>query len=122
MTRLLVLFLLALSAFAQSPFDGNWDFSMSGPSGEAISAAMTLKSDGAKLSGSIAFGEDRKFELQDGSIDGNKIKFVIKRERSSGGTMVYNMSATLEGDTLKGTTATDMDGNPVSSEWSAKKK
>lgn len=106
---------------AATDVSGEWIFRMPTPNGE-MEAALTLKVDGAKLTGTFVFNENRKLEISNGTVDGNKLKFTVKRDRPSGGFMVYEMTGIVEGDTIKGSTKTDMDGQEVTSEWSAKRK
>lgn len=117
---LLSLLTSAVCLWAQDGVSGEWLFKMQAPQGE-VDGQMVLKADGAKLSGSITMGE-RKFEITDGSVNGKAVKWTIKRARPDGGTMVYQMSGTIEGAEIKGTTKTDVGGQEATSDWSAKKK
>ena len=47
---------------------------------------------------------------------------MVRRDRPQGGTRVYRMSGRMVDGVLKGKTDTEMDGNPVSNEWTAKRK
>jgi len=50
------------------------------------------------------------------------MNFTVRRDRQQGGFMVYKMSGTIDGGQIKGKTETEMDGQPVTQEWSAKRK
>ncbi len=104
-----------------SRVDGEWAFRMPTPNGE-VEASLTLKSEGGHLSGTFVFPENRRLEIQEGTVDGKSLKFTVRRDRQAGSAMVYKMSGTLEGDQIKGTTETSMDGQSVSESWSAKRK
>ncbi len=104
-----------------SPFDGAWIFSMSSPQGD-VPADLTMKMENGKLTGTFVFEGGRKLEIVDGTVNGKTATFTVKRDRPSGGTMVYKMTGTVDGNNIKGTTATEMDGQAANAEWSAKRK
>ena len=118
-----VLFLLACAAIAQAAdLSGEWLFRMGGPNGETVEAQLTLKVEDQRLTGSFVFPEGRKLEVQDGTVNGNTLKFVVKRERPQGGTATYKMAGSWEGGSIKGTAETDMFGQTAKAEWSASRK
>lgn len=100
---LMLTLLTALSSCAaapsSSPADGVWDFSMSGPFG-AVTATVTMATDGEALTGSFDLGGGRSWSIDDGVANGNEISFSIDRD---GSPLIYNMSATIEGDSAAGT-------------------
>ncbi len=87
---------------AQSSADGTWDFTMASPFG-SVDATVTMKTDGNKLSGEFDLGEGRKLTIEEGSIQGNTISFRITREGAM--TMIYEMSADIDGNSISGTAA-----------------
>ena len=89
-------------AWADSVVDGNWDFTMSSPFGQ-VSAKVSMKAEGDKLTGAFDLGGDRLLEIEDGTIEGNTISFSITREGAM--TMTYVMSASVDGDAVAGTAA-----------------
>ncbi|HWR52599.1 MAG TPA: class I SAM-dependent methyltransferase [Bryobacteraceae bacterium] len=101
--------------------DGDWNFRMPSPSGE-VEAALTLKTEGNRLAGTFVFGENRKLHIQDGTVEDNKLRFTVRRDRAEGGVMVYKMTGTVDGAQIRGETETEMDGQPITQEWSAKRK
>lgn len=120
MIQIAVLFLATL--FQQPAVDGNWLWKTIGADGaDTPEAPLTLKTDGKKLTGAFDAGPDRKLIIENGEVDGNHLKFTVKRTRPDGSTMVYTMSAVVEGDAIKGEVSTDMDGNKVDSTWSARR-
>jgi len=84
---------------AASPVDGNWDFTMSSPFG-AVNATVIMVTDGDTLTGSFNLGEGRTWAIEDGVANGNAISFRIDRD---GSPMVYDMTATIEDDSIAGT-------------------
>jgi SAM-dependent methyltransferase len=115
------LYFWTVPAQKAAALDGEWAFRMPTPNGE-MEAKLILKTEGERVSGTFFFPEDRRLEIQDGKLSGNQMNFIVRRNRPSGGVMVYRMSGTVEGDEIKGKTETDMDGQPVTEEWSAKRK
>jgi len=101
--------------------DGEWTYRMPTPNGE-LEARLVLKTEGKTLGGTFFFPENRRLEISEGTIKGNQMKFTVRRDRQSGGVMIYKMAGTVEGDQIKGSTETDMDGQAVTQEWSAKRK
>lgn len=109
----LMLACTSLVAGAASPADGSWTFTMSSPMG-TVDATVELKAEGDKLTGKFDLGSGRVWAVEDGTITGNDIAFVLKRDRPSGGSMSYAMKGTIKGDAIVGSAAA-MD-NTV--EWS----
>lgn len=99
---ILTMGLLAPLAWADSAVDGEWDFAMSSPFGE-VNAKVNMKVDDGKLSGGFDLGEGRVLEIQEGMVDGDKLSFSITRKGMM--TMTYQMSASVDGDSVSGTAA-----------------
>ena len=97
---LIVTVLFAPIAWAQSPIDGTWDFSMSSPFG-TVDAKVTMTADDGKLNGEFDLGGGRKLTIEEGTFDGNTIAFRITREGQM--TMTYVMNANVNGDSISGT-------------------
>ncbi len=87
------------SAPASSPANGSWDFTMSSPFGEAVEAKVTMAADGGTLNGSFDLGNGRLLAIENGVVTDSQISFSIQRD---GSDMVYEMSATIEGNTATG--------------------
>lgn len=94
-----------LSACTTSPstsaIDGTWDFTMSSPFG-AVSATVTMVVDGGTLNGSFDLGTGRTWQIEEGVVNGDEISFRIDRDGSS---MIYDMTATVDGDSVTGAAA-----------------
>lgn len=93
---------------------------METPNGN-VPVAIDLKTEGNRLTGTIAAG-DQSFTIENGTVTGSAIKFTFKRARPQGGTMNYEVSATVNGATMKGATVADMDGQKVTQDWEAKRE
>ena len=91
------LFLVRSIAFAQS-VDGEWTTGLRTREPDRQIITLTLKSDGNRLIGTIlAF---RPIPLE-GSIEGNALKIRLRVPTATGGELLVNYIATLEGDELK---------------------
>lgn len=113
-----ILAALPLAAHAEDQVSGQWTYRMDTPMGES-KAALTLKAEDGKLTGKFVFEGNRVLEIMDGTVEGNSLKFTVKRDRQSGGSMTYRMSGKVDGKTIKGTaTAAEMaEGGEMT--WSA---
>ena len=103
----------ALVLFAGLAFgaaiDGKWVSERKmNRNGEEMTIVQTfdLKSDGAKLTGTVSMAmgtmEPRSSEIKDGKLDGNKFSFKTVMTTPNG-EMVSVYEGTVEGDALKGT-------------------
>jgi hypothetical protein len=97
----LVVTLLSLSSSlsAQNSVDGFWDFSMGGPFGN-VTAVVDLFSDGTDLIGQFELSDGQVWPIDNGTVNGNSISFDLVRGNSG---VVYQMSATIQGDQAIGT-------------------
>ena len=119
--RTLLMLLMSAGLLLAQDLAGSWGFHMDSPNGE-VQAEMTLHVDGGKVTGMMVFPGDRKFNVENGRWDGKELKFTVRRDRPQGGTMVYELKATLDGGKLKGTSETTMDGQSASQQWWAQRK
>lgn len=97
-TLVLVLAAFALSAFA-GDVSGKWKYSFTTPNGDTRESSMTLKADGAKLTGTME-GRGGSVEIQEGKVDGDNISFVVVRN-FNGNEVKINYKGALKGDELK---------------------
>ena len=124
--KLLFVFAILLAvAFVAAAADvsGKWTYEQPGRGGNPVTVTITLKADGAKLTGTVlgGFGGGGRgrgrggdngsaaptpppaptpVEISDGKVDGNTITFTVKREGPNG-TMTTSYKGTLDGDTLQ---------------------
>lgn len=88
---------LAVVAFA-ADVTGKWTYETQGRNGPQT-ATMTLKADGANLTGTVS-GRGGDTEISNGKVDGNNISFEVTRE-FNGNKFTMKYSGTLSGDELK---------------------
>lgn len=89
----------AATSLAESPADGQWNFHMSSQMG-TVDAVVTMLTQDGTLTGEFDLGNGRKWAIEEGTIEGNQIKFNINRD---GAAMTYIMAATIEGNQVNGT-------------------
>lgn len=101
---------------------GDWVATIPGPNGEPVEMPFSLKQDGARLTGKFERPDGRSLELKEGKVEGARISWVLKRDRPDGSSMTYEMTGALESGRISGKAKTDMGGNPVTIDWSAKRR
>jgi hypothetical protein len=65
--------------------------------------------------------QGRETPIEEGKIKGDEISFQVTRE-IQGNKMVTKYSGKVSGDTIKGKTETERDGQTRSRDWEAKKQ
>jgi hypothetical protein len=111
---------LAVAAAAQSPADGKWTFTMDSQMGQ-VNGQVELKSENGKLTGTFVLDGGRMLQITNGTVSGNDLAFDLVRDRPSGGTMTYNMTGKVDGDTINGVARADMGGQTVELPWVMKR-
>ena len=127
---LFVMTILLVASFALMAADvsGKWTFEQPGRGGNpGRPVTITLKADGAKLTGSVpgfarGGGEaPPPTEITDGKVDGNNVSFTVKRE-FNGNAMVTKYEGTVSGDEMKlKIIRNGQDGTPMTNEVTAKR-
>ena len=115
---LICLFAVAGLALAQAKVDGKWTAEIAGGRGAQM-VTITLKADGAKLTGSTQGGRGGEVAIEDGSVSGNTVKFKTK-QMGRGGEQVFNWTGTVSGDEIK-FTRTIEGGQGMPQEFTAKR-
>ena len=101
MKRILVCFLLAVAAAAiamAADVTGKWTGTLTQENGEAHTALLVLKQDGAAITGTAGPDENEQLPIQTGKIDGNKVVLEISPNEGA----IYHLELVLDGDHLKG--------------------
>ena len=126
---LFVVTIALVFAFAAMAADvtGKWTFEQPGRGGgPGRPVTITLKQDGAKLTGSVpgmGRGGDNPpppTEITDGKVDGDKVSFTVKRE-FNGNSMVTKYEGTVSGDEMKLKITRDTQNGPMTNDVVAKK-
>src|SRR5262245_8373524 len=116
----LVLVFTGAAVAADSP-TGTWKWSIMGQGGQARETTLKLKLEGDKLTGSVAGrqgGQDTPIE--DATFKDGTVSFKITRERNNM-KFVTKYSGKLSGDSIKGKSESERDGQTRSTDWEAKR-
>jgi len=114
---LVCLFAIASVALAQNAVDGKWTAEITTQRGPQ-NMTLTLKADGDKLSGTVEGGRGGAIPIEEGTIQGNTIKFKQKQQ-GRGGEVVMMYTGTVKGDEIAFSRQAEGQGTPV--EFTAKK-
>ena len=117
----MVVMSVGLSAMAADA-TGTWKWTMQGrQGGQGREVSLKLKQDGEKLTGSLGGGQNQT-EIKEGKIDkeGN-LSFNVTRKGRNDQEMTTKYSGKLDGDTIKGKTEMERNGQTQSRDWEAKR-
>jgi hypothetical protein len=121
-----LLFVVAFVAMA-ADVTGKWTYQAPGRGGDMMSVTITLKQDGATLTGSVpGFGRGGQAppqEISNGKVDGDKVYFEVKRVTPNG-EFVTKYEGAVSGDTLKlkVTRPGRGGGDPTTNEYTANRE
>lgn len=105
---------------AAAGVDGEWAFHATASSRE-VDARLTLKSESSRLTGTLAVSGERSVPIQEGTIEGNAVSFVVRWESASGNVTIYKAKGTMDGNQISGSIYMGADStNPVA-QWTAKR-
>jgi hypothetical protein len=118
----LVLAFVATAGLAQAQDKpnptGTWKWTVNF-GGQDIDLTLKLKLEGDKLTGAMV-RDDQETAIQDGKFKDGSLSFTVVRERN-GQKFTVKYNAKLSGDTLKGTSEIDRDGEKMTRDWEAKR-
>jgi hypothetical protein len=113
---------LVATARAEDKSDptGTWKWSMPGRGGQTQEATLKLKLDGGKLTGAIVGRDGKETPIENASYKDGEVSFEITRERQ-GQKMTMKYHGKLTGESIKGKTEFERNGEAQSRPWEAKK-
>lgn len=82
---------------------------------------LKLKLEGDKLTGSMPGRNNTETNIENGTFKDGEVKFSITRERNNQ-KFTTKYSGKLEGDTIKGKSESERDGQTQSRDWEAKRE
>ncbi len=109
----------AASAMPAANVAGNWSWSVPGANGDDFKISMKVKQEGMKIIGTETVNDDA-VEIQEGKVDGSQISFKITRKFGDVEIHATYMGK-VAGDSIKGNVEVNVDGNPQTREWEAKR-
>lgn len=114
----LAIVLVAGSARAEENPNGTWKWDVTF-NNQTFDLSLKLKQDGEKLAGTLT-GPAGDTEIQDGKYKDGELSFTVIRERN-GQKMTFKYNGKVSGDTIKGKTTIDRDGQTTDRDWEAKR-
>jgi hypothetical protein len=82
---------------------------------------LKLKLDGDKLTGKISGRNNTETDIADATFKDNEVSFSVTRERN-GQKFVTKYKGKLDGDTIKGKSERERDGQTETRDWEAKRE
>jgi len=82
---------------------------------------LKLKLDGDKLSGTMLGRDDKEIAIDDGKFKDGEVSFSYTRERN-GTKFTTKYKGKLDGDTIKGESETERNGQNMKRDWEAKRE
>jgi len=83
---------------------GKWESKFTTPQGNEMTTTFTFTQEGNKLTGTVSGGRGGETPLE-GTVKGKEVKFTVTRQTPNG-EMKTEYTATVEGDTMKGSVVT----------------
>ena len=99
---------------------GTWKSSFTNQDGQVRESTFKLKAEGEKLTGTVS-GRQNETAIEEGKIKGDEITFQVTRE-FNGNKVVTKYSGKVSGETIKGKSESQRDGQPQTRDWLAKKE
>ena len=110
---------LATAARAADDPTGTWKWSVTF-NNQTREMTLKLKLDGDKLTGGMVGRNNQETAIEEASFKDGEISFKVTRERN-GQKFTTKYSGKLSGDTIKGKTESERDGQVQSRDWEAKR-
>jgi hypothetical protein len=99
--------------------NGTWKWTVNF-GGQERELAVKLKADGEKLTGQFVSPDGQETAIEDGKYKDGEVSFKVTRERD-GNKFVIKFKGKVSGDTIKGKSERERDGETQSRDWDAKR-
>jgi hypothetical protein len=124
-TQLAVCVALTIGFTAQAEdkkidLNGTWKSSFTNQNGQVRESVYKFKTEAGKLTGTVS-GRNGDTAIEDAKITGEEISFSVTRE-FNGNRMVIKYTGKVSGDTIKGKSESQRDGQTQSRDWEAKRE
>jgi hypothetical protein len=110
---------VGFAGVVQADPTGTWKWSVE-VGGQTRETTLKLKLEGDKLTGAVVGRNNQETAIEDGKFKDGEVSFKVTRERM-GQKFTTKYSGKLSGDTIKGKTEFERDGQVQSRDWEAKK-
>ncbi len=111
--------LLRSGQAAEDP-TGTWKWTVTF-NNNTFDATLKLKLEGDKLTGSMPGRDNQETPISDASYKDGKLSFSVTRE-INGQKRTTKYEGTVSGDTIKGKSTRERDGNVMTTDWEAKRQ
>jgi hypothetical protein len=98
---------------------GTWKWTVE-INGQAQDRTLKLKLDGDKLTGSFLGRDNKETPIEDATYKDGELSFKVTRDLN-GQKFTLKYTGKVSGDTIKGKTEIDRDGQTQSRDWEAKR-
>jgi hypothetical protein len=113
--------LLACQAVASAAdANGTWKWKFTRQDGQEIELSVMLKVDGEKVTGTFTGPMNRTVDIKNGTFQNDEVKFETEFE-FGGNTITTKYKGKVEGDTIKGNSERERDGQVRTRDWEAKR-
>jgi hypothetical protein len=99
---------------------GTWKWTVNINGEERVGGVLKLKADGDKLTGQLFGRDNEEIQITDGTYKDGELSFKITPERD-GQKFTVKYTGKVKGDTIKGKTQFERDGQTLSRDWEAKR-
>jgi hypothetical protein len=105
---------------ADAKVTGTWKWETTRQNGDKVEVTLKLEAKGDKLTGTITGPGGNENEIKDGTVKGGDVAFNVERE-FNGNKFVMKYTAKVDGDTIKGKSEVERDGNVRTREFEGKR-
>jgi hypothetical protein len=98
---------------------GTWKWTVNF-GGQEREFTLKLKADGEKLTGKFVTADGNETDIEDGKFKDGEVTFKVTRERD-GNKFVTKYKGKVSGDTIKGESERERDGEVRKRDWEAKR-
>ncbi len=98
---------------------GTWKWTVE-RGGNTFEQTLKLKQEGDKLTGTMSGRSGTETPIEDGKVSGDDLSFKVTRE-FGGNKVVIGYQGKLTGDTIKGESKFEREGQTQTREWEAKR-
>lgn len=112
---------LAATARAAADPNGTWKWKFTTQGGQEFELSLVLKQEGEKLTGAVTLPMGQSVDIKDGTFKDDEVRFQTVFERD-GNSFVTKYQGKVDGDTIKGKTERERNGQTVTRDWEAKRE
>lgn len=99
---------------------GTWKSTFTTNDGQKRETTYKLKVEGDKLTGVVIGRDNKEIAIEDGKFKDGEVSFKVTRERN-GQKVTFKYTGKLDGDTIKGKSEFERNGQAQSRDWEAKR-